>query len=62
MGDTGTVKTTCYGKTREWESREQALAFFSEAIAGTDGSEQERYMNIYMQLMEGRDECMDMGF
>lgn len=54
-----TVKTICYGKTDVWDSREEALVFFLKAIAGSEGSENDRYTKIYMELMMGKDECSD---
>lgn len=54
-----TVKTICYGKTNVWDSREDALAFFLKAMAGSEGSENDRYTKIYMELMMGMDECSD---
>lgn len=53
------VKTICYGKTNVWDSREEALAFFLKAMAGSEGSENDRYTKIYMELMMGMDECSD---
>lgn len=54
-----TVKTICYGKTNVWDSRKDALAFFLKAMAGSEGSENDRYTKIYMELMMGMDECSD---
>lgn len=53
------IKTTCYGKTDVWDSREEALAFFLKAMMGSEGSEQSRYTQIYTELLEGRMECSD---
>ena len=53
------VTTICYGKKDTWSSREEAQAFFLKAMAGSDGSERERYTNIYMPLCMGMTECSD---
>lgn len=53
------ITITCYGKQEIWESREEAKAFFLQAMAGSDGSEQQRYTNIYLQLCMGMNECSD---
>ena len=42
-----------------WQSREEAQAFFLKAMAGSEGSEQERCATIYTQLCLGMTECRD---
>lgn len=56
------VKTVCYGKTDEWYSREEAEQFFLRAMASSEGSEQNRYVNIYTQLKMGKEVCTDEDF
>ena len=53
------IITVCYGKKEEWESRKQAMDSFMEAICGSDGSEQQRYVNIYVKLKCGMNYCTD---
>ena len=53
------ITTICYGKKDVWQSREEALAFFLQAMASSEGSEHERYSNIYVQLCLGMTECCD---
>lgn len=53
------VITRCYGKTEVWDSREEASAYFLEAMMGSDGSEHDRYSCIYIQLQNGLDFCTD---
>ena len=53
------VLTICNGKKELWESRQDAINEFFEAICGTDGSEQQRYINIYTKLMTGCRICTD---
>ncbi len=54
-----TVKTICYGKEDLWDSRKEAADFFLRAIAGSEGSECERYTRIYADLLMGKDICTD---
>ena len=53
------VTVVCYGKTETWEDREEAKQFYLQAIAGTEGSERERYTNIYCALCDGAKICKD---
>lgn len=52
------VKITCYGKTETME-RSKALDFYREAIACCEGSERDRYMTIFIGLMDGLAEVSD---
>ena len=54
-----TIKITCYGKEEIWDSRKEAADFYLKAIAGSEGSECERYTKIYAELMMGFTECSD---
>ena len=54
-----TVTTVCYGQEQVWDSRKEAADFFLEGIAATEGSECERYTNIYVKLILGYDYCTD---
>ena len=53
------ITTVCYGKKDEWNSRKEAEAFFLEDMMGSDGSERDRYTNIYIKLQMGMDFCTD---
>lgn len=53
------VTTICYGKTEKWKDRDEAIAFFEEAMLASEGSEQERYAKIYTELIERKDVCSD---
>ena len=53
------VRITCYGQTEVWDDRKEATDFFLEAIAGSDGSERDRYSKIYAELMSGKTKCSD---
>lgn len=53
------VTTVCHGERKEWDTRQEAIRFFSEAIAGSEGSERERYTNIILALEAGEKEATD---
>lgn len=53
------VRTVCYGKTEEWDSREEAEQFFFRAMTCSEGSEQSRYVKIYTELKMGLELCTD---
>ena len=53
------VKTKCYGEVKVWADREEAKAFFLEAMMNSDGSKRDRYTGIYIQLLNGLDFCTD---
>lgn len=54
------VKVTCYGVTKIWDSRKDAIEEFREGMMCCDGAERERYTNIYLQLTSGCKECSDL--
>lgn len=53
------VTTVCYGKIREWDERSEARNFFLEAMMNSDGSERERYANVYFGIIRGQEFCTD---
>lgn len=53
------VRITCNGKTETWDSRDEAARFYVRAMAGSEGSEYERYSRIFIDLMAGKSECSD---
>ena len=53
------VITVCYGKREYWISRAEAIRFFLEGVAATEGSERDRYSQIYAELVSGRAVCTD---
>lgn len=55
------VEVICYGKRDKWENREKAIAFYLEGMMVCDGSERNRYTNVYLDLVAGKDVCSD-GF
>ena len=52
---------TCYRKTKSYpESQRKAMMdFYLEGMACCEGSEQERYANIYCDLAAGKEHCCD---
>lgn len=53
------VKVTCYGKTEVWDTRHEAGKFYFEAICNSEGSECDRYIKIFAELVQGKVECSD---
>lgn len=53
------VITVCNGEKRVWSDREEAQAFFLEAMIGSDGEEHERNECVYIQLQNGLSYCTD---
>ena len=53
------VKVICYGKEEMWDTRKEAADFYIKAIAGSEGSECERYTKIYTELLMGLSTCTD---
>lgn len=49
----------CYGKEHKFKTRKQAMDFFLECMACSDGSERDRYVNIYLELKSGKNYCTD---
>ena len=41
------------------DDREEAQAYFLEAMMNSDGAEHDRYSGIYIQLQNGLDYCTD---
>lgn len=55
----GPIKTICYGKVKEWDSRESAIKFFIMCHVSSDGAERERYSIILDKLKAGQTVCSD---
>ena len=53
------VTVTCYGDTKVWDSRKDAMEFYLRAMAGSEGSEHERYCKIYVELSLGMPTATD---
>lgn len=52
------VTIRCYGKEQKM-SREDAKKFYLTCMACSEGSERERYTNVYLDLEDGLDYCTD---
>ena len=52
------VEVITYGK-REKMKRNEAIAKFREYMAGSEGSERDRYVNVYLDLTAGKKVCKD---
>lgn len=55
----GECVVICYNQAEVWQSRSLAAAFYAEGVRECDGSEAERYMNVLMDLMDGKAVCHD---
>nr|DAW29198.1 MAG TPA: protein of unknown function (DUF4314) [Caudoviricetes sp.] len=53
------VKVTCYGDIKVWDSRKEAIEFYLRTMAGSEGSEHERYSKIYVELSLGMPTATD---
>ena len=53
------VTTVCNGKREVWSDREEAKDYFLEMMISTDGEEHERAECVFIQIMNGLDECSD---
>ena len=51
------VRVVCYDKETIWDSREEALQHYTDAIVNSMGAEQDRYIKICVQIIEGRSYC-----
>ena len=59
VGGNDIVVTVTYGKTRQWETRKEAMDFFWDAILNSEGAERDRYITVYAQLKDGMAFCSD---
>ena len=55
------ITTVCYGKRKPWKSAKEAERFFMEAACNSEGSEQERYINILIGIQLGYGYVTDTG-
>lgn len=57
--DKDEITTVCYGEEQKWKSRQEAIDFYIDAMASSEGSERERYTEILLQLDSGLTYCTD---
>lgn len=55
----GECVVLCYNTAEVWQDRTMAAAFYAEGVRECDGCEAERYMNVLMDLLEGKAVCHD---
>lgn len=53
------VFTVCYNRLSIFPTRKSAIDFYKECMYGSEGSERERYTNIYLDLLDGSDVGLD---
>ena len=53
------VKTVCYGETKTWDCREDAIDFFADGVINSEGAEQQRYLKVLVGLTLGKTTCKD---
>lgn len=53
------IKVTLYGMVHEYDTMEEAREYMLSSMANSEGSEQDRYTTVYIQLMEGKTEASD---
>ena len=53
------VTTVCNGKREVWTDYEEAKTYFLELMMSTEGEEHDRAECVYIQLLQGLDECSD---
>ena len=44
------VEVTCYGETKKYKTRKDAIVFFLDCFNYSEGAEQQRYAKIYAEL------------
>lgn len=53
------IVVKCYGKEEEYSSRKEAIKFYKECADWSDGCERERYLNVLLDLYDGKNYCTD---
>ena len=53
------IVVLCYNTAEVWQDRIAAAAFYAEGVRECDGCEAERYMNVLMDLVDGKRICHD---
>ena len=49
----------CYGEEQEFTTRKEAINFYKECAEWSEGCERERYINILLDLYDGKRYCTD---
>jgi|GEM_PF-7069448 len=53
------ISTVCYGNRVEWPSLKEASDHFRMAADCSEGCERERYVDVLMDLLDGRSVAWD---
>ena len=53
------ITVKLYGNVTTYDTKEEAAEFLLDCMANSDGAEQGRYTDAYLQLMEGKTEVSD---
>lgn len=55
------IKITCYGQTKEYKTKQEAMEFFIDCFRSCDpaSSEAGRYMNIIQAIMDNETNITD---
>lgn len=52
------VTVICYGKEKQFNSRQEAYDYYKQGVLETDGSEQSRYATICTMLLSSNDKIV----
>lgn len=55
----GKVVTFVYRTPKIFSSQKDALDFYTDCMRNSEGSERDRYANIFFQLLDGETVCFD---
>lgn len=55
------ITTITYGQKEKWGNRNEAVAFFINCIENSEGAERNRYVNVLLDLLHGKNVCSDKG-
>lgn len=55
----GECVVVCYNQAEVWQDRTMAAAFYAQGVRECDGCEADRYMNVVMDILDGRAVCHD---
>ena len=53
------IRCCTYNLVQEFNTVEEAKAFFLNCMKNSEGSEQSRYVRVYTQLLDGHTYCTD---
>lgn len=53
------IKIICYGQEEIYTDRMKAMQFYMNCADNSEGAERERYLNILLDLMDGKSLCTD---